>query len=303
MKKNPWLTLGVLILFFLGVVYLLSRRGGGSETHLTGSSNLIMVMNVEGVIYDSAKFMKMLRKYRGEKEIKALVLRVNSPGGVVGPSQEIYQALKDFRSTYKKPVVVSSGALNASGAYYISVGADKIVASAGTMMGSIGVVMEFANLEKLYDWAKIGRYTLTSGKFKDSGSEYRAMREDEKALFQEMIGEVYGQFRKTVQDERKLSNEMMDKYADGRVFTGEFAVRNGFADQLGSLEDATKLAAELAGVGSDFELFEPKRPTRDYLEMFFDKEEDEGWSGVVKKVFRSKLVGKPLYLMPGGADE
>jgi protease-4 len=142
----------------------------------------------------------------------------------------------------------------ASGAYYSAVGADKIVVAPGAMVGSIGVIMEFANLEKLYDWAKISRFTINTGKYKDSGAEYRSMRDDEKELFQNMINEVWGQFKAAVAEGRNLKPEEVEPYADGRVFTGDFAVKNGFADEVGTVGRAYELAADLAGI-KDFGRF------------------------------------------------
>jgi len=219
--------------------------------------------------------------------------------------------LKRFKEETKKPIVCVSTGIIASGAYYSAVACDKIVVAPGALVGSIGVIMEFANLEKLYDWAKVSRYTITSGKFKDSGAEYRPMRDDERALFQEMIDEVYAQFKKTVMDSRKLSDEVMKEYADGRVFTGAKAVEKGFADALGTYEDAVVLTAELAGLGKDYEIYEVPKRKRSILDLGDGAEDDPinslfeshaGGSSAVKEVLKTMkvdLLNQPLYLMPG----
>lgn len=312
MSKSPSMKLVVVILVFLGVGLFLRAisKIGNDETVV--SKNSIMKVDLEGVIFNGKKFLKTLKKYSDEKDIKAFVISINSPGGAVGPSQEIYQALNKIRTEFKKPVVCVSTNLIASGGYYSAMGCDKLVVAPGALVGSIGVIMEFINLEKLYDWAKVSRYTITSGKYKDSGAEYRAMRDDERELFQEMINDVYGQFRKTVQDSRKLDDKTMDAYADGRVFSGVKAVDLGFADQVGMIDDAVKLAAQMANLGDDYELFEPKKHRPHMLEMLMDNQDDEDSlnelsekiktdivSKGLREVVRAQYLNQPFYLMPG----
>ena len=310
MKKIPWIVLIFLVFVvgsFIWIGNIVTHFGQG-EIDKKVSKNSILMLEMKGVIMDGKKFLKSLAKYREDDNIKAIVIQMDSPGGVVGPSQEIYAAIKKVREEYKKPVVVVSTGLMASGAYYAAVAADKIVVAPGTMMGSIGVIMEFANLEKLYDWANISRYTITSGKFKDSGAEYRAMRDDERELFQSMINDVYAQFRTAVKEGRKLSDEVMDQYADGRVFTGQQGVQNGFADQVGMTEDAVQVAADLAGLGKDFEIFEPPKKRPSFFEMLMSADEEDEDATVlfknstertIKKLLKVELAGKPLYMMPG----
>ena len=147
----------------------------------SGKGEYVAVIELKGAIMESKKLLKKLKAAEEEKDIKAVVLQMNSPGGVVAPSQEIYEAVKKF----PKPLVVSMESVAASGAYYIAAGSKKIFANAGTLTGSIGVIMSFANLKKLYEWAKIERFSIKTGKFKDSGAEYRDMNPEEKAYFQD----------------------------------------------------------------------------------------------------------------------
>lgn len=310
MKKIPWIVLIFLVFVvgsFIWIGNMVTHFGQG-EIDKKVSKNSILMLEMKGVIMDGKKFLKALTKYRDDENIKAIVIQMDSPGGVVGPSQEIYAAIKKVREEYKKPVVVVSTGLMASGAYYAAVAADKIVVAPGTMMGSIGVIMEFANLEKLYDWANISRYTITSGKYKDSGAEYRAMRDDERELFQNMINDVYAQFRTTVKEGRKLSDEVMDQYADGRVFTGQQGVQYGFADQVGMTDDAIQIAADLAGLGKDFEIFELPKKRPSFFDLIMSSEEEDEDATVlfknstertIKKLLKVELAGKPLYMMPG----
>ncbi|XGC81709.1 signal peptide peptidase SppA [Bdellovibrio bacteriovorus] len=319
MKGSFLKKLIVIFLIFVGIGALLKLSGdffGEPEKRLT-SRNSILQLELNGVILNGKKFLKNLDKYKEEEKVKAILIVINSPGGAVGPSQEIFASIKRVREELKKPVICVSTGVMASGAYYSAVGCDKIVVAPGALVGSIGVIMEFANIEKLYEWAKISRYSITSGRFKDSGAEYRSMRDDEKALFQSMIDEVYAQFKTTVMTERKLKEEVVAEYADGRVFTGATAVKMGFADQEGFYEDAVKLAAETAKLGDDYDVFEiPKKrmsifdfgnsdmdddvnSLADYSDILKSQNFGANIEGAFKFVLRSKFLNQPLMLMPG----
>jgi protease IV len=291
----------ILVMFFAGCIFSLNGIMGElhmRETKLSKPS--ILFLELEGVILDGKEFLENLHKYAADDDIKGVLIQINSPGGVVGPSQELFAELKRVRTELKKPVVVSCLGLAASGAYYAAVAADKIVTNPGSLLGSIGVIMEFANLEKLYEWAKIKRYSIKTGQYKDSGAEYREMRPDERLLFQEMANEVLMQFKKTVAESRKLSMEVVDKYADGRVFTGATAVALGFADQVGTLEDAKRLVGQLSGLGSKPEMFTPPPKRPEFLsELFLESKKANSVEAALKDIFHSKFMGQPLYLMPG----
>lgn len=305
-------TLGtILIIITFGMVascvIMTSRfadRMEGEKEDVTEGS--VLYLELDGIIMDSTDFLENLRDYADDDKIKGVLVRINSPGGVVGPSQEIYEELKKVRTVLKKPVVASMAGLAASGAYYAAVATDKIVTNPGTMVGSIGVIMEFANLEDLYAWAKIKRYVIKTGAYKDSGAEYRSMREDEKALFQELADEVLGQFKAAIAEGRKMPLEKVSQYADGRVFTGETAVKLGFADQLGTIEDATKLIGTMSGLGNDPELFEPPKKRENIFELLSEvrgKVDPASQTGAIaeafKQVLHPELLGRPLFLMPG----
>lgn len=319
--KNPIVRFLIVILVIIGLVSLMKWGGSffeeASEEATFVTKNSILHLEMEGVIMNGKKFLKKIKKYKDEDKIKAVVIDINSPGGAVGPSQEIYSAIKALKEETKKPVVCFSSGLLASGAYYSAVACDKIVVAPGALVGSIGVIMEFANLEKLYEWAKISRFSITSGKFKDSGAEYRPMTPEEKALFQDLINDVYTQFKQAVQEGRQLKEEVLSTYADGRVMTGAQAVKLGFADSLGTFEDAVKLAAQMGNLGQDYHLFEaPKR--RPGFWDFWEQQEDDDLNSVdeilqfftkqgadktletsVRKVFRAQHLNQPMLLMPG----
>jgi protease-4 len=310
----------IIFLVFVGVGALLKMSASyfGDAEKKVSAKNTILHLEMNGVILNGKKFIKNLKKYRDDDRVKAVLININSPGGSVGPSQEIYHEIKKVRDELKKPVVCVTTGVMASGAYYSAVACDKIIVAPGALVGSIGVIMEFANLEKLYDWAKVSRYSITSGKFKDSGAEYRAMRDDEKALFQNMINEVYAQFKGTVMKERKLKEDIVTEYADGRVFTGATAVKLGFADQEGFFDDAVKVAADLAKLGDNYELFEIPKKKKSIFD-FGDQGEDDDMNslaeyadilkskvpvgmnmeGAMKYLLRSQYLNQPLYLMPG----
>lgn len=291
---------GSLFAFLLGSSAI-SLFGHSEGTTKVTSRNSILKLELEGVIIDGKRFLKQLKKYREDHHIKAIVIEVNSPGGVVGPSQEIYQEILRVRTELKKPVVVVSTGLMASGAFYAAVAADKIVVAPGTLMGSIGVIMEFLNLEKLYDWAKVSRYSITTGKFKDSGAEYRSMRADERELFQELINDVFAQFKAAVAQGRGLKPEFVAQYADGRVFTGAAGVKLGFADEIGTTDDAYDLAAELAGL-DDYDVFEPPKRHPGVFDLFKSEDDDFETKSLVRgfqKLLKTELANKPLFLMPG----
>ncbi len=322
MKGSFFKKLIVIVLIFFGIGMLFKLGGDffGEPEKKVLSKNSVLRLDLNGVILNGKRFLGNLKKYKNNAKIKAIVININSPGGAVGPSQEIFHEIKKVRDEVKKPIICVTTGVMASGAYYSAIACDKIVVAPGALVGSIGVIMEFANLEKLYDWAKVSRYSITSGRFKDSGAEYRGMRDDERALFQNMINEVYAQFRDAVQKERKLKDEVVKEYADGRVFTGTTAVKMGFADQEGFFDDAVKLAAKTAKLGDNYELFEiPKKKVSifdfgtkevdedvnalsDYADLLKGKAAATAGVNVesaVKYLLRAQYLNQPLYMMPG----
>lgn len=298
---------GLVVLFaVLFVVGCFMTIGGAvsmfrpPEARLSESS--ILLLSLDDVIQDGEKFLNQLRKYRKEKDVKGILVQINSPGGAVGPSQEIYMELKRTREEFKKPVVVSCLGVMASGAYYAAVAADKIVVTPGCMAGSIGVIMQFANLEKLFDWAKVEQYAIKTGKFKDTGALYRGMTTEERQLLQELVDDVLVQFKSAVVEGRKVRADELDKVADGRVFTGTMAIKLGLADQEGTLDDAKKVIGEMTGLGDDPKIFKPRAWDKDNWRMFlFDEDESEAISSVkalAEKTLALKWRGQPLLIWP-----
>lgn len=215
----------------------------GKES-ITGEK--IALVKVEGPILSSLETIEELKNYRENRDIRAIVLRVDSPGGAVAPSQEIYEEIK--KTVKEKPIVVSMGAVAASGGYYISAPASRIIANPGTLTGSIGVIMEIPNIKGLMDKIGIKTEVIKSGRYKDLASIFKEMEPEQRRIIQSVLDDVHEQFIKAVADGRKIPIEELRKIADGRIFTGSQALNLGLVDELGNIEDAVKKAAELAGI-------------------------------------------------------
>ena len=261
------------LLFVISIWVVMSggiSEGRSSHTASLFRSNSIAILELNGVIMDSKKILKQLEHFGEDSDVKAVVLRLNSPGGSVAPSQEIYEAVRKF----KKPLVVSMGSVAASGAYYIACGAKKIFANAGTITGSIGVIMEFANLSKLYEWAKVQRYSIKTGKYKDAGADYRDMTADERALLQGMVDNVLLQFKQAVSKGRKLTLQQVTAIADGRIFSGAQAQSINLVDEIGTLQDAINDVAKIAGVSGKPNLIYPEKSRRRWMDFLLDNSND-----------------------------
>ncbi len=250
MRTFFFVFLGLLILF---IAYTLGTRSGSSGSKFSFSStDKVAVLTIQDVIIDSDKYLESLNKIRKNKSVKAIVVRINSPGGAVGPSQEIYSELQNIKEKF--PVVASMGAVAASGGYYIACAADTIYANPGTITGSIGVIAQFLSYKDLLDWAKVDVEVIKSGKFKDVGSPFRTMNEEDKKYFQQLIDNVFDQFKSTVAVTRDLNENEVNAIADGKVFSGEQAQGLNLVDELGNLNDAIAFAAKQGGIEGDPEL-------------------------------------------------
>jgi len=216
----------------------------------------VALIRIEGPIVDSKNTIEELRDYVKDHSIKAIVVRVDSPGGAVAPSQEIYEEVK--KAVLKKNVVVSMGSVAASGGYYISSAATKIIANPGTLTGSIGVIMEVPNIEGLMNKIGVKTEVIKSGKHKDIASVFRGIGAEERGILQGVLDDVHWQFIKAVAEGRRIPPDEIKKIADGRVFTGNQALEKGLVDELGNLEDAIKTAGTLAGIKGEPEVVSKK---------------------------------------------
>ena len=250
--------LGIAILFFGTVMAILLSFSGPTISLSFG--NKIGVIPIQGVINDSDKIVEQLITFGNDKHIKAIILKINSSGGGVGPSQEIYSETR--RTMKKKRVIAALGSLAASGAYYIASATDKIVANPGTLTGSIGVIMEFIRVEELLNKIGIEMQVIKSGEFKDIGSPNRKMTEKEKKMLMTLIEDIRNQFVTAVSQGRNLPREEVLKIADGRIFSGRQAKNLGLVDALGNFQDAVTMAKRMAKIKGDVKLVYPEKPRR-----------------------------------------
>jgi protease IV len=244
-----------LLIFFFAAIFFVGRYGAKPSQFSFGGR--IAVVEIRGVISQSSGVIEEIRQHQEDDSVKAIVLRIDSPGGGVGPSQEIHREVEKIRK--KKKVISSMGSVAASGGYYIACASDLIVANPGTITGSIGVVMQFTNFEDLMKKIGIKGVVLKSGEFKDAGSPFRPMTPEEKKLLQGLIDNVQEQFVQAVSQGRKLDKEKVREIADGRILTGEQAKQLGLVDQMGNLQDAIEAAAKLAGIGGKPQVVYPKK--------------------------------------------
>jgi protease IV len=219
----------------------------------------IALVRIEGIILDSQTTVGELKRFGENPSIKAIVLRIDSPGGGVVPSQEIYDAVQRVRNKSNKAVIASMGTVAASGGYYIAAATDRILANPGTLTGSIGVIMEMANIEGLLKKIGVEGVVVKSGRYKDVGSPLRKMSDEEQALLQSVMDDVHKQFIEAVAAGRSLEVADVKALADGRIFTGRQAKEAKLVDELGNLEDAIQLAAEIAGIEGEPKVVEPRR--------------------------------------------
>jgi len=269
MRKHPVLlgliVIGVILGVFLLLILFLSRFG---EEKAFALGDKIAVVNIRGMITSSRDIVEQIDTFKEDDDVKAIILRINSPGGGVGPSQEIYREI--LRAKEKKKIIASIESVGASGGYYVACASDVIVANPGTITGSIGVVMEFSNIEELLKKIGFRSYVIKSGKHKDIGSPLREMTPQEREILQGVIDNVHTQFVRVVAEGRKMEEGKVRRIADGRIFSGEQAKELGLVDRLGSLQDAIEIAAEMAGIKGKPTVIYPKRKVSLY-ELLFRK--------------------------------
>jgi protease-4 len=269
MRKHPVLlgliVIGVILGVFLLSILFLSRFG---EKKSFALGDKIAVVNIRGVITSSRDIVAQIDTFKEDDDVKAIILRINSPGGGVGPSQEIYREV--LRAKEKKKIIASMESVGASGGYYVACASDVIVANPGTITGSIGVVMEFSNVEDLLKKIGFRSYVIKSGKHKDIGSPLREMTPEERLILQGVIDNVHSQFVRAVAEGRNMEEGKVRRIADGRIFSGEQAKELGLIDRLGGLQDAIEIAAEMVGIKGKPTVIYPKRKISLY-ELLFRK--------------------------------
>jgi protease-4 len=275
----------VVLLTFL-VQFIRKVWFGAPSAH----SGQVVIVDLNGIILSSTKTIQEIDEIIENHTAKALVIRISSPGGLVGPSQELFQAIR--RADSKIPVVASIGSLGASGGYYAALGARKIFCNPGAMTASIGVIMELMDISHLLQWAKVNRFTIKAGKFKDVGNPNRAMTPEEHALLDTLLADVHRQFRGDVKERRKLTDAQLENTADGRVMTGAQAKVAGLIDATGGLEEALLEAKKLAGLPADAQVTYPDTGGG-LLRRVLGADSENRFDGIL-----NLLEGAPLSLTP-----
>jgi protease-4 len=250
--KKSDVVIGVIIIvsfLFFSLIMLFAFMGisGEGELSLAGMGKKVAIIDLHGTITNSADIIRQLKKYSKDSSVPAIVLDINSPGGGVAPSQEIYEEMKKAKENGKR-IVASMGSVGASGGYYVACAADTIIANPGTLTGSIGALLEFPVAEELFKKIGLRFEVVKSGEFKDVGTYNRRMTDAERKLLQSVIDDTYDQFVEVLVENRNLSEEEALKIADGSIFTGRQAKKLGLVDELGDLEDAIKIAGKMAGI-------------------------------------------------------
>jgi protease-4 len=271
-----------LVMFMIGKAVL-------PELLLAGKEG-VGIVRVEGPIMDSSQAVAELEAFGDNPMVKAIVVRIDSPGGGVAPSQEIYNAVKRVRKEQNKTVVASMGTVAASGGYYIAVATDRILANPGTLTGSIGVIMQMANFQELLEKVGVKSVVIKTGKFKDLGSPFRPMVEEERQLLEAVMDDTLSQFIEAVAEGRSMDAAEVEQLADGRIFTGRQAKTALLIDEIGDLHDAIKLAGELGGIEGTPRVLETTKPfsVQEFLESTF--------LGGIRSLSPSRFSAPLLYL-------
>lgn len=278
-SRAPWFFFGALSgcavlffgFFFVMFVAVASRQDTTSDFSF---SQKVAIVPIEGEIVDARDTIDTLRRYERNSTVRAIVMRINSPGGAIAPSQEIYSEIRKSRQKYGKPIVASLDSVAASGGYYIASACDEIVANPGSITGSIGVILDYMEVGDLVKWAKMKRETITSGTLKAAGSPFRELSEPERQYLQRIVMQLHHQFVKAVADGRagKITEQQVAALADGRVFTGEEALTLHLVDKLGNLGDAVTLAARKAGLRGEPSTIYPRKREHTLLDLITDSD-------------------------------
>lgn len=274
-RRTPWLVGCALLLALFGgmffftilIVMTLTRD---DEDLVPAIGDRVGRIDVVGEIVESESFLRELKRHERDEQVKALVVRIDSPGGGVAPSQEIYEALLRFRADTGRPVIVSMGSIAASGGYYIACAGDEIFANPGTLTGSIGVILSFVDASKLLDKVGVRFEVVKSGARKDGGAYWRALTPEERATFEATINDVYGQFTEMIVERRKIDPVSLHQVADGRILSGREAQTAGLVDSLGDFHAAARHAALLAGLPPDAPVVSKHRTRPEWLATLED---------------------------------
>jgi len=267
-----WILIGggaffLFVLAVFSIVYLTLHAGGGETAGFTSFGDRIGVVDLEGVILSPQPVVGQLKKFGDDSSIKAIILHVNSPGGGVAASEEIYREVKRIRTEKKKKIVVSIESVGASGAYYVASASDKIFADQGSIVGSIGVIAQWVNYGDLLKWAKMKDVVIKTGEFKDTGNPARDLTPAEQAYMQSLVDNMFGQFIKAVADGRGLKYDDVKSFANGKVWTGEQALSMKLIDNVGDFEAAVSDTAKSVGIKGEPTLVRPEKERKTLLDL------------------------------------
>lgn len=280
-EKHPIVMVLIILMvtvLFLGTVMAIILKFFGPSSGLKFGEK-IAVIPIKGIITDSEPIVSQLVKFKNDKRIKAIILRIDSPGGGVGPSQEIYREIR--RTIKTKKVIASMGSLAASGGYYTASAANKIVANPGTITGSIGVIIQYIELEELFKKIGVRLEVLKSGEFKDIGSPHRKLSKRDEEMIRGLITDIQKQFVSAVARGRGLSVEHVQEVADGRILTGANAKELGLVDVLGNFQDAVDLAKKMVGIKGEVTLVFPERVRLRLWDLIFQNASSAFYRAVI----------------------
>jgi len=282
-RRHPILKgLGIIsvlvLVLFVTVFFYAYLTGGEGKTLSLLSGDGVGVLHIEGAIEDSYPIVTELKRFKESPWIKAIVIRIDSPGGAVAPTQEIFE--EDQKIKNGKPVICSMGSMATSGGYYIASACDQILANPGTLTGSIGVIMQLGNIEELMKKVGVRSYSVKSGANKDIGSPFQPLTPEGRAILQSLVDNVHNQFVGAVAEGRSMEEAVVRKLADGRVYSGAQAKELGLIDELGSLQDAINLAAKRAGLEEDPAVYTSREEQGSWWERLFMFVIDGGTAGV-----------------------
>lgn len=299
-KSGRWfwgilITMIVIAIIFVGFsIIFFAKMVSDTDRYdeITGRGNgKIAVVDLDFTILSSESIVRQFKKFGEDKSIKAILLHVNTPGGGVAASQEMYEAIRKTRDN-GKPVVVSISSLGASGGYYAACGGNIIVANPGSLVGSIGVIMNLTNFKELAEKLGITENIIKSGELKDAGNPFRELNEKDKEYFQGIVNDSYDQFLDVVSKSRKIDKEKLKEYADGRVFTGRQAKDIGLIDSLGTYEDAVRITSRMAGIEGDPVIVKEKRKENIFYRIVYSLTENDLRS--VKNELKNEFLEQPI---------
>jgi protease-4 len=275
MKKSDLVI--IALLFIAAAVTFNSMILNSNRSVKLTRTDQIGVIPVQGVIFDSESFIRDLNKIASNRDIRAIILHINSPGGGTVASQEMYYAVKKIKEKYDFPVVSVLSTLGASGGYYLALASDSIYAMPGTMTGSIGVIMDFPEWTEAMEKIGVRMNVVKSGEYKDTGSPYREFTDQDKAYYQDLVNDVYDQFKMAVAESRHMEMSHVEKLSNGKVYSGRQALKLGLIDHIGTLQDAVDDLTHQLGLSDKPQIIRPKEEKMTLYNLIFG--DIKGWIG------------------------